>query len=68
MNADLRVGSLEETIGVTGDLPVVDVQSAQRQQVVPDELIQAIPPARVYHSLMGLLLVMASGAGLVDPS
>ena len=55
VNADLRVGSLEETITVTGESPVVDVQSAKRQQVLPDELIQAIPTARVYHSLMGLI-------------
>src|SRR5688572_15655214 len=55
VNADLRVGSLEETIRVTGESPVVDVQSAKRQQVLPDELIQAIPTARVYHSLMGLI-------------
>ena len=55
VNADLRVGSLEETITVTGESPVVDVQSSKRQQVLPDELIQAIPTARVYHSLMGLI-------------
>jgi hypothetical protein len=55
VNADLRLGSLEETITVTGESPVVDVQSSKRQQVLPDELIQAIPTARVYHSLMGLI-------------
>ena len=32
VNADLRVGALEETITVTGETPVVDVQSAKRQQ------------------------------------
>jgi len=55
VNADLRVGSLEETITVSGESPTVDVQSSKRQQVLPDELIQAIPTARVYHSLMGLI-------------
>ena len=30
VNADLKVGALEETITVTGETPVVDVQSAQR--------------------------------------
>src|SRR5688572_16132680 len=34
VNADLRVGALEETITVTGETPVVDVQSTQRQQVM----------------------------------
>ena len=30
VNADLRVGSLEETITVTGESPIVDVQSIRR--------------------------------------
>ena len=47
VNADLRVGALEETIRVTGQTPVVDVQSAKRQQVLRDEIIEAIPTARV---------------------
>jgi len=29
VNADLKVGALEETITVTGETPVVDVQSAK---------------------------------------
>src|SRR5437870_1859864 len=31
VNADMRVGALEETIVVTGETPIVDVQSARRQ-------------------------------------
>src|SRR5581483_8597157 len=34
VNAELRVGSLQETITVTGEAPVVDVQSTRRQEVV----------------------------------
>jgi hypothetical protein len=33
VNADLRVGSLEETVTVTGESPIVDVQSARVQTV-----------------------------------
>ncbi len=55
VNADLRVGSLEETITVTGESPVVDVQSVKRQQTLSDEVIKAIPTARVYHSLMAIV-------------
>ena len=32
VNADLRVGGLEETITVTGESPIVDVQSARRRR------------------------------------
>ncbi|HEY7445461.1 MAG TPA: carboxypeptidase-like regulatory domain-containing protein, partial [Vicinamibacterales bacterium] len=38
LNIDLRVGALEETITVTGETPVVDIQSARRGQVISDEM------------------------------
>src|SRR5215470_13761926 len=34
VNADLRVGAVEETITVSGETPIVDVQSTTRQQVL----------------------------------
>ena len=34
INAELRVGALEETVTVSGASPVVDVQSATQQQVM----------------------------------
>ena len=34
VDADLRLGSLEETINVTGESPIVDVQSVKQQRVV----------------------------------
>ena len=34
VNADLRVGAVEETITVTGDTPIVDVQSVTQQRVL----------------------------------
>ena len=39
VNADLRVGSLEETITVTGESPIVDVQSVRRQTTVDGDVI-----------------------------
>ena len=46
VNAELRVGSLEETITVTGESPVVDTQNVIRRQVVSDEVIQSMPTSR----------------------
>jgi len=43
VNADLRVGSLEETITVTGASPIVDTQNVRQQKVVSDELLAALP-------------------------
>ena len=55
VNAELRVGSLEETITVTGESPVVDLQSAQRQTVLTNEIIKAIPTAGSYNALLVLV-------------
>ena len=53
VNADLRVGAVEETITVTGESPIVDVQSARRQQVLDRETSSAPSrPARAYHGLV----------------
>jgi hypothetical protein len=46
IDADLRVGSLEESITVSGQTPLVDVQSATQQVVLSKELLEAVPTGR----------------------
>src|SRR5688500_8544134 len=46
VNGDLKVGALEETITVTGETPVVDVQSARVQQTVSKDILAAIPSSQ----------------------
>ena len=36
---DLRVGAIEETVTVTGETPVVDVQTVRRETVLDQEVI-----------------------------
>ena len=55
VNADLRVGSIEESVTVTGATPVVDVQNTQRTQVVSRELLDSLPTARNYAGLAALM-------------
>ena len=55
INADLRVGSLEESITVTGSAPVVDVQSTQRTYVLNREALDSLPTARNYSGLAALM-------------
>src|SRR5438552_15878284 len=43
VNGELRVGAVEETITVSGASPVVDVQQAVTQQVLPQQLLDAVP-------------------------
>jgi hypothetical protein len=46
VNADLRLGSLEETITVTGESPIVDTQTVTQQRVLDKDLLDAIPTGR----------------------
>ena len=46
VNADLRVGGLEETITVSGASPVVDVKNTLTQSVLTKEQIEVLPGAR----------------------
>ena len=66
VNADMKVGSVAETITVTGETPVVDVQGAQRQTVLSKELIGAIPTAGTYNSLLVLVPGVFGGQQDVD--
>jgi hypothetical protein len=61
VNADMRVGSLEETITVTGESPVVDLQSAERETVLSNEVIKAIPTAGSYNALLVLVPALLGG-------
>src|SRR5712692_7479033 len=46
VNAEMRVGALEETVTVTGASPIVDVKSATQQQVLSRDLLDAVPTGR----------------------
>jgi hypothetical protein len=46
VNTDLRIGALEETVTVTGESPIVDVQSVRAQQIVDRDVLAAIPSSR----------------------
>jgi hypothetical protein len=55
INIDLRVGTQEETITVTGASPIVDVQSTQRQHVLSSDLVDQLPTGK-YVVNLGVLL------------
>ena len=55
VNIEMRVGAVEETVTVTGETPVVDVQNAQRQVVLSKDTINAIPTAGTYNALIVLV-------------
>ncbi|MEQ1908280.1 MAG: TonB-dependent receptor [Vicinamibacterales bacterium] len=59
INSELRVGSLEETLTVTGAAPTVDVQSTTKSQVLNREALDAIPTGRTIQG-MGQLITGVS--------
>src|SRR5499427_6517836 len=51
INADLKVGAVEETVTVSGASPVVDVQTNTKAQAMPREVLDAVPSAHTIQSL-----------------
>ena len=46
LDGDMQLGSLEESITVTGESAIVDVQSSSKEQVLTEELLNTIPTGR----------------------
>jgi hypothetical protein len=55
VNAVLTVGSVQETINVTGSTPIVDVQSVTRQETLNAGVISSIPIPRLYTNVLALM-------------
>jgi hypothetical protein len=68
LNADLRIGNVEETITVTGESPIVDVQSSTQQRSITADTIAAIPTGRSLVNLTILIpgMVAFSPRGISD--
>jgi hypothetical protein len=60
VNVEMRVGALEETITVTGEAPIVDVQSATKQRVIDREVVDFLPSSRTQQSLTALIPGMST--------
>jgi hypothetical protein len=50
VNAELKVGAVEETITVSGATPVVDVQQVRQNQVFTKELQDALPTGKTFQN------------------
>ena len=46
VNADMRVGGVQETVTVTGETPVVDTRTARRETVIDDSVVASLPSSR----------------------
>ncbi len=66
-NAELKVGTFEESITVSGSSPVVDVQNSSKQIVLTRELLDALPAGKDVPGLIALTLgTRPPGSGMQD--
>ena len=63
VDGELRVGSIEETVTVSGASPVVDVQNVRTQNVLTREVLDTVPTARNYQAYAALTLGASIGSG-----
>ena len=61
INVEMRIGALEESITVTGESPVVDVQTSSRREVVSQDLIETLPTGRNFQLLAGTVPAVSTG-------
>ena len=65
LDVELKVGSVTETLTVSGESPLVDVQNVIQQRVLDHEVIDAIPTGKYHYNLAvltpGVVLDAANG-------
>ncbi len=65
-NAEIKVGSLEETVTVSGASPVVDIQNARQQKVLSRELLDNVPTGKALQGFTALTLGAVGAATAQD--
>jgi hypothetical protein len=64
INAELKVGSVAETVVVSGQSPLVDVQNIREQRVLTREVLDTVPTAKTMYNLAAL----APGMNVIQTS
>jgi len=61
VNVDMKVGAVAETVTVSGESPIVDVQTSQRREVVTQQLLEALPTGRNFQLMAGTVPSVSTG-------
>jgi hypothetical protein len=64
IDIEMRVGGLEETLTVTGEAPVVDVQSTRRETVLSNDVVQSLPATRSYTGILSNIPALMPTGGV----
>ena len=63
VNAELVIGSLEETITVSGESPAVDIRNVVQQEVLTDGVRELLPSARSVQTMAQVIPGVVSIGG-----
>src|SRR3989442_1880597 len=63
VNADMKVGGVTETVEVTAESPLVDVQSAAVARAVTKDIIKEIPTGGTMYQLAAMMVGVTIGGG-----
>jgi hypothetical protein len=61
INVEMKVGAVAESVTVTGESPVVDVQRSERREVVNQQLLEALPTGRNFQLMAGTVPSVTTG-------
>jgi len=62
VNVEMKVGAIEETVTVTGESPVIDVQSTRQQRTIGHDVLDVIPTGRSPNTV-GVLIPGVTATG-----
>jgi hypothetical protein len=62
--ADLRIGNVSETVTVTSETPIIDVQSVKREVVLQGEFVNVLPATRNYTALLNSIPALNVGIAI----
>ncbi len=66
LNAELKLGGLQETVTVSGQTPLVDVQNVNQQTVLSKALLDAVPSNKSMLSFAALMPSVVTPASAQD--
>src|SRR5207244_12595235 len=61
INAEMKVGGVQESVTVTGESPIVDVQTSSRREVVTQQLLESLPTGRNFQLMAGTVPSVTTG-------
>jgi hypothetical protein len=68
ISIDMRVGDIQEVVNVSGESPVVDVQSTRREAVIEGDVITTLPGTRSTGSLITMIPGVETFGAALNPS